>query len=194
MESPTEKYYEKYKHLAEKYAAKVFNYSKLGYEKEDVVQEFRIKIYTTILAYARRWKKYREQGRYKPVDIQTYIKSALANKVKDFIKVINEVPNEISIEDASFDFGTEVLASFQLSVKKLECSMNGVNLTKGLDKTQTIVFIMYLKGYSVDHIKKLYRGVNVVSLIRNRKKFLEQYREQLCEVAERKYFETRSFE
>lgn len=176
-----ENYYKKFQHLAPQYASKVFSYQRIGYDRDDVVQEFRIKIYTSIIAYAARWKKYKEQGRYKPIDIETYIKSALANKVRDFIKAIKETPSKLSIEDTQFDYGRLTDGESNLSVKGVICELNGVSLIQGLDPKQSICFILYLKGYEISFIKRLYKGVNVERIIAKQKKNLEKYKKQLVE-------------
>ena len=42
--------YEKYEYLAKKHAAKIYSYEELSYEYEDLIQEFKIKIFTSIKA------------------------------------------------------------------------------------------------------------------------------------------------
>ena len=48
--------YSRYEYLAGKYASKIFAYEQLSFEYEDLLQEFRVKIFTSIKAYAVRWK------------------------------------------------------------------------------------------------------------------------------------------
>ena len=51
----SEQLYERYEYLAYKYANKMFSYEELSLEYEDLLQEFRIKIFTSIKAYGHRW-------------------------------------------------------------------------------------------------------------------------------------------
>ena len=55
----SEKLYFRYEYLANRYASKIFSYEELSFEFEDLVQEFKIKIFTSIKSYGRRWAKYR---------------------------------------------------------------------------------------------------------------------------------------
>jgi hypothetical protein len=45
--------FNEYQRLAESYARKIFNYDSIAYEQDDIIQEFRIKLYEVILAYER---------------------------------------------------------------------------------------------------------------------------------------------
>ena len=49
--SMTEKLYLKYEYLAKKYAGLISSYELLSFTREDLEQEFRIKIFTTIKKY-----------------------------------------------------------------------------------------------------------------------------------------------
>ena len=51
----SEKLYLKYEYLAKKYANKIFSYEELSFEYEDLLQEFRIKIFTSLKSYGRRY-------------------------------------------------------------------------------------------------------------------------------------------
>ena len=42
----SEKAFHKYEYLAQKYASKIYSYEELSFEFEDLLQEFRIKIFT----------------------------------------------------------------------------------------------------------------------------------------------------
>ena len=85
------KHYNTYEPLAIEYAAKIFNSEYTGMEIEDIAQDLRIRIFTSVITYGEKWGDYKKiiaGGGYapKPIDIQYYIRSALANKVKDYIK------------------------------------------------------------------------------------------------------------
>ena len=55
----SQRFYKRYEHLAKKYAGSIYQYDAIGFEYEDLLQEFRMKIYSSILSYGRRWAKYR---------------------------------------------------------------------------------------------------------------------------------------
>ena len=50
----SEKLYHRYEYLAKRYESKIFSYEQLSFEYEDLVQEFRLKIWTSIKSYGKR--------------------------------------------------------------------------------------------------------------------------------------------
>ena len=84
---PSEKLYMKYEYLAKKYAARIFAYEELSYEFEDLVQEFRLKIFTSIKAYGRRYARYRRGEDSKPVHIKYYLVTLLSILAEKIIKL-----------------------------------------------------------------------------------------------------------
>ena len=125
--SQIDRFYDKYKHLAEIYANRVFNYERTGMTKEDIVQEMRIKIYTSILGFARQWKSYKDslkrypEGVRKPAPIEYWLRSALVRKVLEFTRIFNqesiENQNKISIFESSMDIGTFSTAYTETSIE-----------------------------------------------------------------------------
>lgn len=90
--------YSRYENLAIYYANKIWSEHKLAYEKEDLYQDMKMKLYLTIKAYGKRWKEYKASGNKKPIPIQYYIRTSMSNRVKDFIAEINsaqETDNKI---------------------------------------------------------------------------------------------------
>lgn len=159
--NPTiQKFLAKYDYLAKQYAGKVFNYERAGYQKSDIEQEFRIKIYTTILAYGERWSEYRRTNRYKPVPIEYYIKNALGNKLKDLIKQFNlmRVENEDKLNFDGVDVGTHNTMVSDVDLKKLKMVINEVDCLEGLNTDQKRCFILYLKGYTIGQLQKIFLG------------------------------------
>jgi len=75
----SEKLYFRYEYLADKYARKIFSYEELSFEFEDLVQEFKIKIFTSIKSYGKRWGKYKRNEASKPVPIRFYLEAACSN-------------------------------------------------------------------------------------------------------------------
>ena len=158
-ESEHLKLYNEHEHLAAHYAKKIFNYERFGYEFEDIVQELRIKISQSIHTHMRKTKEYEVEKRYKPIPLSYYLKCAMSNRVKDFIKVFNservENVEKISIEDDSFDLGYYSTANSTIDLNKCNCEINGVDLFHGLTiKRQRIIFALYLKGYDKRKLKR----------------------------------------
>ena len=161
----SEKLYFKYEYLAKKYANKVFSYERLSYEFEDLVQEFRIKIFTSIKAYGRRYAKYSRGEASKPVHIKYYLECACANKVHDFIKYISR-ENKVSIDEINFDYGvaneTAIIPERNLFI------VNGVNLLEGLTGKERAIFSLYLRGYKGKLLTKVYYGNKAEKRQRNK--------------------------
>lgn len=183
-------YYNRYCYLSNEYANKVFNYSNSGYEKDDIVQEMNIKVYMSIVGYAKQWKEYRETGQRKPAPMEFWIRTALANKVKDFIRKFNLVnvhnAEKISIgeEDNSVDVGIFSTAESVIDLEKNICIINGVDLLGKLKGDRKQCYIKYLAGYTITALAKEYENINVKNLI-------EKYNQYLAEHQKRNLFDFR---
>ena len=127
---PSEKLYMKYEYLAKKYAARIFAYEELSYEFEDLVQEFRLKIFTSIKAYGRRYARYRRGEDSKPVHIKYYLECACGNKMRDFVKYISRENYKVRIDDVNFDFGVE--NETDIDVDKNKFIIRGIDMLEGL--------------------------------------------------------------
>ena len=175
--------YNKYEYLAVNYSNKIFNFERYGYEKEDIVQEFRIKIYTSIISYAEKWSEYKNTGKYKPVPIEYYLKLCMVNKVKDFIKLFNmeniENVDKISIENDGFDYSKETTISSVLSLKDNVCEINGVDLFVGLVGRKKQIFSDFLSGYDYKEISEKFPDLDVTSTINNQINKLQKYKNKL---------------
>lgn len=152
-----EKIYKNYEYLAAQYADKVFNYTQMGYEYQDVLQEFKIKIYTTIKAYLAKLSDF-NAGKLdkKPVPLKYYLQSACSNKVCDFIKYISREGFKMSIDEVSYDYG--VVQDSRVEPENNVFVVNGVDLLENLHKKQRAVFSLYLRGYSKNMLNKVYFG------------------------------------
>jgi hypothetical protein len=179
------KYYNRYEHLATHYAKQIFEAGKIGYEFDDLVQEFRIKIYTSIIAYAAKWRKYQVLKRYKPIPIEYYIKSALVNRSKDFIRLINEAEYiNISVEQDGFDYGKIQSIESHIVINKdvCQCNINGVDLLEGLTDWEARCFMMFLRGFTIGKLSKIFKPKFIASEVINRQiQFLQPKRAQLLE-------------
>lgn len=155
---PSEKFYFKYEYLAKKYANKIFSYQEISFEYEDLLQEFRIKIFTSIKSYGKRWGKFRKGEAPRPVPIRYYLECACGNKARDFMKYISRENHKISIDDIDFDFGVE--QDSEIIPTQNVFVVNGVNLLEGLTGKERAIFSLYLRGYNVTFLRKVYFSNN----------------------------------
>ena len=150
----SEKLYHRYEYLANKYASKIFSYEELSFEFEDLVQEFKIKIFTSIKSYGRRWAKYRRNEASKPVPIRFYLAAACSNKTRDFIKYISRENHKTRIDDINYDYGIE--DDTKISSEKNKFIVNSVDLLEGLVGKERAVFSLFLRGYNTKILNKVY--------------------------------------
>lgn len=151
---PSEKIYLRYEYLAKKYAAKVFSYEELSYEFEDLVQEFKLKIFLSIKAYGRRWLKYRRGEASRPVPIKYYLECACGNKMRDFMKYISRENHKARIDDINYDFGVD--DDYVVEPSRNRFVVRGVNLLEGLSGKERAIFSLFLRGYNITFLNKVY--------------------------------------
>lgn len=171
-----ERIYMRYEYLAKVYAAKVFNSERIGYDYDDLLQEFKIKILTSIRSYGLRYAKYEDGEASKPVPIQYYLESSCSNKAIDLMKVISREPYSMSIESQDFDYGIE--CDTVIDKEKNVYILNGVDVLEGLSGNDRLSFIMYIKGFSTNRINKVIKnGETVIS--KQKEKLLKKYGKEL---------------
>lgn len=196
--SAIQKLYEKYEYMAKNYADKIFNFERYGYEKDDVVQEFRIKIYTSIVSYSDKWAEYKRTGKYKPVPIEYYLKTSMVNKVKDFIKLFNmdlvENIDKISIENDGFDYALFSTATSVMSLNENVCEINGVDIFQGLIGRKKSIFSEYLSGFSIKEISQKYPNIDVESVVNNQIELLHQFKNRLLDYRNHEFSMVEQFE
>ena len=151
---PSEKLYQKYEFLAKKYANKIFSYHEISFEYEDLLQEFRVKIFTSIKSYGRRWSKFRMGEAPRPVPMRYYLEAACGNKARDFIKYISRENHKVSIDEINYDFGVENDNNIDPIANKF--IVNGVDLLEGLSGKERAIFSLYLRGRNITFLRKVY--------------------------------------
>lgn len=151
---PSEKLYLRYEYLAKKYAARIFAYEELSFEFEDLVQEFRLKIFTSIKAYGRRWSKYRKGEASRPVPIKYYLECACGNKTRDFMKFISRENHKMRIDEINYDYGVE--DDHHIDVSENKFIVRGVDLLEHLTGKERAIFSLYLRGYNMNFLAKVY--------------------------------------
>ncbi len=163
---PTEFIYSKYSYLAERYAKKVFQSEKVSLEFEDLLQEFRLKIFTSIKAYGRRWAKYRKGEATRPIPLKSYLEACCANRMRDLVKEIQLHLTSVSVEDVSFDYA--VCQDVRIEPDNDVYDIGGIDLLQGLrEETTRKIFGLYLKGYDVIRISKEHAGGMSVARVKN---------------------------
>ena len=191
-----ESLYGKYEYMAAIYASKIFNFERYGYEKEDIVQELRIKIYTSIISYAEKWAEYKRTNRYKPVPIKFYIKAAMVNKVKDFIKLFNmeQVENidKVSIQADGFDHSQFNTIESNLDINNCVCEINGVDLFEGLHGRKKQAFALFLKGFTIPELNERFTKIDVMTVVTRQIEFIRTKREELLDYKNTYYTMTTS--
>jgi DNA-directed RNA polymerase specialized sigma24 family protein len=150
----SEKLYHRYEYIANKYASKIFSYEELSFEFDDLVQEFRIKIFTSIKSYGKRWYKYSNNEASKPVPIRFYLEAACSNKMRDFMKYISKENYKTRIDDINYDYGIE--DDTNIVPEKNKFFVNGIDLLEGLSGKERSVFSLFLRGYNGKIINKVY--------------------------------------
>lgn len=151
---PSEKVYLKYEYLAKKYASKIFSYEALSFEYEDLVQEFRLKIFTSIKAYGRRYARFLRGEAPRPVPIKYYLEAACGNKARDFMKFISREGYKVRIDDINYDYGVE--SDSVTDTRANRFIVNGVDLLEGLKGKERAVFSLFLRGYNASFLRKVY--------------------------------------
>lgn len=160
-----EEIFKKYEYLADRYASKIFSYDQLSLEYEDLLQEFRLKILTSIEAYTNRWKKHIKEGYAKPTPIRFYLEAACSSKAKDFMKYITRENHKVRMDDIDYDYG--LISDCQMDDSTNTFILNGIDLLENLSGKQRIAFSMYLKGFNNKKIDKVIN--NKITTIANEK-------------------------
>lgn len=151
---PSERVYLKYEYLAKKYASKIFSYEALSFEYDDLVQEFRLKIFTSIKAYGRRYARFLRGQASRPVPLKYYLEAACGNKARDFMKYITREGHKVRIDEINYDYGVE--ADSFTDTRSNKFYVNGVNLLEGLSGKERAVFSLFLRGYNTNFLRKVY--------------------------------------
>lgn len=150
----SERIYLRYEYLAKKYASQIFSYEELGFTMDDLIQEFKIKIFTSIKAYGRRWAKYRRGEESRPIPIRYYLECACGNKKRDFMKYISNENHKVRIDEINYDFGVE--DDYAIDVKANKFIVRSIDLLEGLTGKERLVFSLFLRGYNMTFLRKVY--------------------------------------
>lgn len=170
-ESQIAKLYDKYEYLCGIYSRKLYDMESISLDREDILQEFKTKLFEVIVKYIKQFAKFRRGERDRPIQIEPYLRFSMSNLVNDFIKKSNTQKHGgwstyVSIERDSFDFSnggdignlSSVLANFKIKDYREDSlfELNGVDILEGLESREhRLSVILYLKGYKIGIIDKL---------------------------------------
>lgn len=160
MKRKSEVLFEKYEYLARKYARQIFAYEELSFEFEDLLQEFRLKIFTSIKSYGKRWAAYRRGEKPRPVPIRYYLEGACNNKKHDFVKYISRENYKVSIDSDGFDIDFGYYDETEFNESECKYILNGVDLLEGMSGRERCVMILYLRGFKKIELNKVYFGTD----------------------------------
>lgn len=173
----------KYENLALHYANKVDFRKILHIEKEDLIQDLKLKIYSSLKKWFLRNEKFKRGiERFKPADLEFYIGASCNNLLADLFKNLDAKPKQaLSVQNDNFDFGVfpsdNENSTFDWDNRVL--ILNGINLLEGVEGSEQTVFFLYLKGYSIIDLRKIFSTLKVDTIIANQKKKLEKSKNSL---------------
>lgn len=147
--------------IPKQYVGKLGGYEKLSWERGDVLQELNIKMLMTIRAWARRYREFQHTGRYEPVQVDIFIRTAMVNRMKDFFKYVERAPRFAEINYASEGGGIDIISNSEnigetvvdlLGKRLMIC---GEDLLVGLNsKKEKAVFILNFIGFKPNELDK----------------------------------------
>lgn len=173
-QSVAEMLFIKYEHLAKKYALKVFNLDRISFDKEDVQQEFRLKLFQVIIAYGKALSEKKN-----PIPLNIYIRSSLGNFVQDFIEKIEHDKNRMVIlhGDHTFDYAVFKDSYCEIDLKKCQIIINGFDLLDGLSQRQKLIFCMYCEGHDLKKLNRLFK-MDCEVVIKRRRAFIAKNKQK----------------
>ena len=140
----SEKAYKELEFLAVKYANKLYSYEELSLERDDLLQEFRLKIFTSIKAYGRRWLAYRRGTAARPVPLRYYVECACSNKCTDLMRAIKKENHKLRIDQTNYDCGIEDTVQVELETNHFV--VNGVDVLRNLTGMKRMIFSLHIRG------------------------------------------------
>ena len=181
-----EKLYAKYSYLAKRYAQQLYNTHRVGLEIQDIEQELSIKIFTSIKAYAKKIA-----SGQKTVPLVNYIQTALNNKLRDYIKKIQNTTPITPLacgEEDGVDFGFQRETNF-IDLKKKTANIGGVDLYEGLKGIEKTVWTLILKGHTVEELSKKFKKLPVAAMIQQQREKLEIHKDTMWQATQQQKFQ-----
>lgn len=162
MEKIVEKFYCKYEYLVYSYCKNLKNLEKCGYEKDDLLQELKMRLFMGIQAYGRKYKVYLETGLMKPIPIEYYLRTLLKNRIKDFYQMFEKYKrmntNIMIGEDVDLGYRSDLERGININFDEKKLMVNDVDILSDLDVFEKNCVCLYFKGYSINNIQKLVKN------------------------------------
>ena len=164
-----ETWYKRHEKIPRQYYGKLGGYEKLSWERADVLQELNIKMLMTIRAWGRRYREFQHTGRYEPVQVDIFIRTAMQNRLKDFFKYVERAPNFREINYAS-EGGKIDIVSHSASLGETVVDLPGKrllicgeDLLVGLDTPlEKAVFILNFMGFKPHELDRKFAKTNFI--------------------------------
>lgn len=148
--------YQRYEYLASYYASKLWNNDDSAIEKDDLVQELKIRLFTSIQSYLDKWRLFREKGGIKPIPIEFYLKTVMINKSRDLIKELNSNAHT-SIDEMGLQFGSTAVEIH--SVDKINIFLGSQNLIEMFEGRQkTFMQLYFANDFDLDKVLMHFKG------------------------------------
>jgi hypothetical protein len=187
MKSENELLFEKHQGLAKVYAKSLFDSHKIGLEVQDLIQEFRIKLFTSIISYKESVRKEVERGVTTHLPIEIYLQTCLKRFKIDYISSITNSGSSYK-QNTTIDYSPNYNIDYSVSneniinvdFENLTVEINGYDIFQGLNTIEKRVYSLYLKGMEINKLHKTFGDVmNVKSFIKQRVEFMKSKKDCL---------------
>lgn len=184
--SKIEKIYFRHEKMVDYYASKVFNERNVSLTKDDIKQELKMRLWSAIQTYLKKYEDYMKNDGVKPIPLPFYLKTVMINRIKDFIKEINTVQN-VSVEEVSYDFGRSDFSS-NICLEDKSISVGHTNILEDFTDSDRKMLFLSIRGVDIKKISKIYKGINVEKKLDN---LYSDVKERILEnIEEENYYET----
>lgn len=159
--------FKRHESIPKYYASKLGSQERLSWERSDVIQELNIKALMTIKAWGRRYREFQHTGRYKPVPLEIFLKTAMLNRLKDFFKYIERQPFTQTMTYATEGGGQKFdivsysneLGETIIDFPNTQLVICGEDILQGLGTRQEkAIFMLSFMGHEVRELDKKFAG------------------------------------
>lgn len=167
-----ENIFHRYDYLCSYYANKITINSNSAIQKDDLIQELRIRLFTSIKTYCKKFSEWEKSGIGKPVPLKFYLQTAMINKTKDLMKEVNSNGFMLSIDSSGVNCGSD---RKEISFENYNLTVGGQNLLDLFTgEEKTIMKLLFIKNFEEEKVIDKYNGrMNAKKVI---KKGLEKIR------------------
>lgn len=170
-----ENIYNRYDYLCGYYASKIIIPSNSPYEKDDIIQELRMRLFMSIQTYSVKYSKFLETGSGKPIPLQFYVKTVLINRTKDLMKEVNTSNLNLSIQSSGLNFGTD---KKEFSYENYNLVIDGENILDLFSGDERVIMkLLLIKNFDQKEVVKKFK--NKIEIKETIEKGLEKIKEFL---------------